>query len=40
MKYDKVNTLLEKPVQAYAAIVCLLLGLPFYFYFKKKRSAP
>jgi APA family basic amino acid/polyamine antiporter len=34
-----VNTLIEKPAQAYAAILCMLLGLPFYFYFKKKRSA-
>ncbi len=32
-----VNTLIYKPVQAYAAIVCLLLGLPFYFYFRKRR---
>jgi len=30
-----VNTLIQKPVQAYAAIVCMLLGLPFYFYFKR-----
>ena len=33
-----VNTLIHKPAQAYAAIVCLLLGLPFYFYFRKKRQ--
>jgi APA family basic amino acid/polyamine antiporter len=32
-----VNTLVYKPVQAYAAIVCLLLGLPFYFYFRRRR---
>jgi len=34
-----VNTLIEKPAQAYAAILCMFLGLPFYFYFRKKRSA-
>jgi APA family basic amino acid/polyamine antiporter len=33
-----VNTLVEKPVQAYAALVCLLLGLPFYFYFRQRRQ--
>lgn len=33
-----VSTLVQKPVQAYAALACLLLGLPFYFYFRKKRS--
>jgi APA family basic amino acid/polyamine antiporter len=33
-----VNTLIEKPAQAYAAILCMFLGLPFYFYFRKKRS--
>ena len=32
-----VNTLIHKPAQAYAAIACLLLGLPFYFYFQRKR---
>jgi APA family basic amino acid/polyamine antiporter len=32
-----VNTIIYKPVQAYAAIVCLLLGLPFYFYFRRRR---
>lgn len=32
-----VNTLIHKPAQAYAAIGCLLLGLPVYFYFKGKR---
>jgi APA family basic amino acid/polyamine antiporter len=34
--------LIEKPVQALAALACLVLGLPFYFYFssaKKKRRA-
>jgi basic amino acid/polyamine antiporter, APA family len=30
-----VNTLIQKPVQAYAALLCMLLGLPFYFYFKR-----
>ncbi len=34
-----VNTLIEKPAQAYAAILCMFLGLPFYFYFRKKPSA-
>ncbi len=33
-----VSTLIQRPVQAYAALVCLLLGLPFYFYFRKKRN--
>jgi APA family basic amino acid/polyamine antiporter len=32
-----VNTLIQKPVQAYAALLCMLLGLPFYFYFKRNR---
>ena len=32
-----VNTLIQKPVQAYAAIICMLLGLPFYFYFKRNK---
>lgn len=32
-----VNTLIHKPAQAYAAIGCLLLGLPVYFYFRGKR---
>jgi len=27
-----VNTLIHKPAQAYAAIGCLLLGLPFLFF--------
>ena len=31
-----VNTLIHKPAQAYAAIGCLLLGLPFYFFFRKR----
>jgi APA family basic amino acid/polyamine antiporter len=33
-------TLVEKPVQAAAALACLLAGLPFYFYFAaRKRKA-
>jgi APA family basic amino acid/polyamine antiporter len=35
-----VNTLIQKPAQAYAALACMLLGLPFYFYFRKKRRGP
>jgi len=31
-----VNTLIYKPAQAYAAIICLLAGLPVYFFFRKK----
>jgi APA family basic amino acid/polyamine antiporter len=34
--YFLLATLIHKPVQAYAAIVCMLLGLPFYFYFRGK----
>jgi len=30
-------TLLEKPVQALAAIGCCLLGLPFYYYFRGRK---
>jgi hypothetical protein len=31
-----ISTLVQKPVQACAALACLLLDLPFYFYFRKK----
>ncbi|MBN2200157.1 MAG: hypothetical protein JW747_09955 [Candidatus Aminicenantes bacterium] len=31
------NTLIHKPVQAYAAIGCMVLKLPFYFLFRKNR---
>lgn len=30
-------TLLEKPVQALAAIVCCLSGLPFYYHFRGRK---
>jgi APA family basic amino acid/polyamine antiporter len=30
-------TLLEKPVQALAAIGCCLMGLPFYYYFRGRK---
>ncbi len=33
-----VNTLIERPVQAAWAILLLLSGLPFYFYFKQRRD--
>lgn len=32
-----VITLIEKPAQSWAAIACLLLGFPLYFYFKKRK---
>ena len=32
-----INTLIHRPAQAYAAIGCLFLGLPFFFYFRQKR---
>jgi APA family basic amino acid/polyamine antiporter len=31
-------TLIEKPVQAFAALGCLVVGLPFYAYFKKQKA--
>jgi APA family basic amino acid/polyamine antiporter len=34
-----LNTLIERPVQAAWAIVLLLSGLPFYYYFRRRRDA-
>ena len=35
-----VNTLIEKPAQAWAGLVFLCLGLPVYFFWKRKGSNP
>jgi APA family basic amino acid/polyamine antiporter len=31
-------TLIEKPVQAFAALGCLVVGLPFYAYFRRLKA--
>ena len=36
----ELSTLRDRPVQSLAGIVLILLGLPFYFYWKARRVAP
>ena len=35
----EVQTLLDKPIQALLGIALILLGLPFYFYWRKRLPA-
>ena len=35
----ELSTLRDRPVQSLAGIVLILLGLPFYFYWKRRRAA-
>jgi APA family basic amino acid/polyamine antiporter len=35
----ELSTLRDRPVQSVAGIVLILLGLPFYFYWKQRRAA-
>ena len=36
----ELSTLRDRPVQSLAGILLILLGLPFYFYWKRKSSGP
>ena len=36
----ELSTLRDRPVQSLAGILLILLGLPFYFYWKARRAAP
>ena len=33
-----INTLIEKPVESFAGIGITLIGIPVYYYWKKKDS--
>jgi APA family basic amino acid/polyamine antiporter len=35
----ELSTLRDRPVQSMAGILLILLGLPFYFYWQRKRQA-
>lgn len=36
----EIRTLIDRPLQAMAGIALILLGLPFYFYWKKRAETP